>query len=103
MMQRNFAALAAAWLLVAGCTHRPIDLQNLACDAGECVDGYTCHPELGICVLSVSVRPSEVDVGASCSSPGSFVPCVEGVSDCSQGCYTCTDGRWSECTGHPGC
>jgi hypothetical protein len=99
--------LAVGMLALSACKKISPDLSLLACDDGKCLNDYVCHPETNLCVSPVSAEcaggssfcPSTVTTGSSCPSEGSFIPCVDGVTNCDSGCRTCTaSGTWSECT-----
>lgn len=101
-------AVGALPLLAAlGCKPVALESDGLACSAGECLDGYVCHPETNICVPEVavgcneegSVCPSTTSTGDPCTGAGSFIPCADGATDCSAGCRTCEGGTWSTCSG----
>ncbi len=111
----GFGLVAGLVAAAPACKRESIDLTGLRCDDGQCLDGFVCHPERDICVAPVQVDcagggvcPSQVATGDPCSGEGSFIPCVDGVEDCSQGCRTCEQGRWSDCSltacsGHDEC
>ncbi|MFC1610649.1 DUF2341 domain-containing protein [Myxococcota bacterium] len=99
------------WCLVlaigaTACQKSSISWTGLACEGEECLPGWECHPERGVCAPEVKVAcgepeaycPITVETGDSCTEEGAFLPCAMGVSDCSAGCRTCEDGQWSECT-----
>ncbi|MEO1170694.1 MAG: hypothetical protein AAFX94_01400, partial [Myxococcota bacterium] len=94
-------------LLIGACSSPTLDLEGRLCGAEEtCVDGFVCNPVTQRCGRPVEVNcdggglcPEEVMSSSPCEEPESFVPCVSGVDDCSQGCRTCqADGTWSECS-----
>ncbi len=97
----------AAGGISTGCEKTAFDSAGLACKEGECLDGFVCHPQRGLCVPviavgcggSQSICPSTTQQGDPCPSPGSFLPCVDGARECEQGCRTCEATGWSECAG----
>ena len=51
-----------AWLaLGGGCSGLEVDLEGRACDGGECIAGYVCHPESGDCVTEIVIDGSFVE------------------------------------------
>lgn len=71
----------------------------------QCVVGYVCNPQTYRCVrpqpndcASGGVCASDVATGSGCTPTGSFLPCVDGASDCGGGCRTCLgEAGWSAC------
>lgn len=74
------------------CTVDPVDLGGLACDAGACLDGYTCDGATNTCVTA----------GDPCDGDRRRLPCQAGKT-CDQGCRTCLDGQWTDCQAGPVC
>ncbi len=97
-------------VLTAGlgaCTADTVPLAGLPCGNEACVSGWVCHPETRLCVRPVPVGcgqaglvcPSSVSTGDPCPTVGSYLPCVDGVTDCSAGCRTCSEElTWSACS-----
>ncbi|MCK5689733.1 hypothetical protein KAI87_10710 [Myxococcota bacterium] len=93
--------------IFVSCSVDPISNDGRPCGDDPCLTGYACHPQTDICVPEINVSctdadgicPSTVNTGDACTSSQSFIPCVDTVSDCSEGCRTCEENlTWSECT-----
>jgi hypothetical protein len=101
------ARLALCLVGVGGCVQQVLDITNFTCAHGECLGGYVCHPETNLCVPEIvvgcagtdTVCPSDVTGGTACKAKGAFIPCRDsGPMDCSDGCRTCVNGVWSDCS-----
>ena len=75
--------------------------------AGDCLQGYDCHPELNICAPSITVGcdfpggalcPRQQQTGGACPAENAFIPCADDAIGCEAGCRTCVDGQWSICS-----
>ncbi len=98
------AVAAALGAVLAACTVAPLELDGRPCGEEGCLNGFDCHPELGLCVPHVNVDcssptaycPDDVKTNDPCPSVNAFIPCNNAGTEC---CRTCgPDLGWSMCT-----